>query len=234
MEHPFTWNYALGIPEKWQHVATSAFVMVVLLLLAWLARSALLSSKDHGLAPDGTLTPRNLLEVITDFISGLAESVIGHHSEQYVPLMCSFFLFILLCNFIGMIPGFAPPTSNFNITLALGAVSFLALLARSPPVRQPVRRPPCPGDLHRPDPCRGSGRVLPARNAGHRDPGVRLYAPQHDLHRTGRASRGRGRPAVGSRSKSTQSGFRGEAGRMRQRKRFAPGETDGRERRKKP
>ena len=40
--------------------------------------------------------------------------------------MCSFFLFILLCNFIGMIPGFAPPTSNFNITLALGAVSFLA------------------------------------------------------------------------------------------------------------
>ena len=126
MEHPFTWNYALGIPEKWQHVATSAFVMVVLLLLAWLARSALLSSNDHGLAPDGTLTPRNLLEVITDFISGLAESVIGHHSEQYVPLMCSFFLFILLCNFIGMIPGFAPPTSNFNITLALGAVSFLA------------------------------------------------------------------------------------------------------------
>ena len=61
-----------------------------------------------------------------DAMNNLAESVIGHHSETYVPLMCSFFLFILLCNFIGMIPGFAPPTSNFNITLALGTVSFLA------------------------------------------------------------------------------------------------------------
>ena len=126
MEHPFTWNHALGIPEKWHHVATSAFVMGVILLLAWLARSALAATTDHGLAPDAKLTPRNFMEVIADAVNGLAESVIGHHSETYVPLMCSFFLFILLCNFVGMIPGFAPPTSNFNITLALGTVSFLA------------------------------------------------------------------------------------------------------------
>ena len=68
MEHPFTWNYALGIPEKWHHVATSAFVMGVILLLSWLARSALTTATDHGLAPDAKLTPRNFLEVIADAI----------------------------------------------------------------------------------------------------------------------------------------------------------------------
>ncbi|MFM7142568.1 MAG: F0F1 ATP synthase subunit A [Alphaproteobacteria bacterium] len=126
MEHPFTWNHALGIPEKWHHVATSALVMGVILLIAGFARSALMATDDHGLEPDAKLTPRNFLEVIADAMGNLAESVIGHHAETYVPLMCSFFLFILFCNFIGLIPGFAPPTSNFNITLALGTVSFLA------------------------------------------------------------------------------------------------------------
>lgn len=126
MEHPYTWMYALGIPEKWTHVATSAFVMATILLLAGSARSAIMTSKDHGIVPDGTLTPRNFFEMIAGFIRDLAESIIGHHSESYVPLMSSFFLFILFCNAMGLLPGFAPPTSNFNITLALGVVSFLA------------------------------------------------------------------------------------------------------------
>src|SRR5262249_15604069 len=41
-------------------------------------------------------------------------------------LLCSFFIYILFCNFIGLVPGFTPPTSDFDITFALGTVSFLA------------------------------------------------------------------------------------------------------------
>jgi F-type H+-transporting ATPase subunit a len=32
----------------------------------------------------------------------------------------------LASNLIGLIPGFTPPTDNFNVTLALGVVSFVA------------------------------------------------------------------------------------------------------------
>src|SRR5262249_52936698 len=36
------------------------------------------------------------------------------------------FIFILVCNLIGLIPGFSPPTSDFNITFGLGVVAFVA------------------------------------------------------------------------------------------------------------
>ena len=61
-----------------------------------------------------------------EFITNLSESVIGHDGPKYVPLFASFFVFILVANLIGLIPGFSPPTDNFNVTLALGVVSFVA------------------------------------------------------------------------------------------------------------
>jgi F-type H+-transporting ATPase subunit a len=63
---------------------------------------------------------------VVEAISGLAEGVIGRHFERYVPLLAAFFVFILTANLIGLVPGFVSPTSNFNVTLALGVISFLA------------------------------------------------------------------------------------------------------------
>ena len=45
--------------------------------------------------------------------------------RKYVPLYGTFFLFILTANLFGLIPGFAPPTSNFNVTFGLGVCSFV-------------------------------------------------------------------------------------------------------------
>src|SRR6266478_2663733 len=59
-------------------------------------------------------------------ITQLAEGIIGHDAPKYVPLFGSLFLFILVANLVGLLPGFTPPTDNFNITLALGAISFVA------------------------------------------------------------------------------------------------------------
>ena len=124
MEHPFTWFGALGVPEKYQFFATSILVMVVLCALAARARAAL--QTDAAIVPDPGVSVRNLFELLTEAIADLAKAVIGHHSESYVPLFCSFFVFIVVANLLGLVPGFSPPTSNFNITFALGTVSFLA------------------------------------------------------------------------------------------------------------
>lgn len=56
----------------------------------------------------------------------MAEGVMGADARRYVPLFGSFFVFILLGNLLGLLPGFAPPTSDFNITFGLGVASFLA------------------------------------------------------------------------------------------------------------
>ncbi|MBM4269852.1 MAG: F0F1 ATP synthase subunit A [Deltaproteobacteria bacterium] len=123
MEHPVTWTGLLGIPFAWHSVATGVFVMLVLLVLAARARSAL--QADSAIIPDASLSPRNIYELLVESITGMAESVIGPGSGVYVPLLATFFVFILVSNLLGLVPGFSPPTSDFDITFALGIVSFL-------------------------------------------------------------------------------------------------------------
>jgi F-type H+-transporting ATPase subunit a len=54
----------------------------------------------------------------------LTVGIIGHGGEKYTPLVGTVFVFILMMNLIGQIPGFHSPTANFSLTLALGIVVF--------------------------------------------------------------------------------------------------------------
>jgi F-type H+-transporting ATPase subunit a len=124
-QHPVTWTSLVGIPHgDWEYLAIAVMIMGILLILGLRARSAL--QKDSAVVPDETLTARNVYELLVEGIGGLGDSVIGHGAARYVPLLASFFIFILCANFIGLVPGFTPPTSDFDITFALGVVSFLA------------------------------------------------------------------------------------------------------------
>ncbi len=123
MEHEsFTWFGALGLREK---IATAGLVAGLLVVFAARVRRKL-GATEAALEPEDGVTVRNLAESLVEAISGLAEGVIGHGAERYVPLLASFFVFILACNLIGLVPGFTPPTSDFNITFGLGIVSFIA------------------------------------------------------------------------------------------------------------
>jgi F-type H+-transporting ATPase subunit a len=123
MEHEsFTWMGALGLPEK---IATAGLVAGLLIAFA-AAVHRKLAATATAVTPDEGASGRNVAEAFVEAIAGLAEGVIGHGSERYVPLLASFFAFILVCNLIGLVPGFSPPTADFNITFGLGIVSFLA------------------------------------------------------------------------------------------------------------
>ncbi len=122
--HPVTWTGLLGIPHgDWEYFAIGVSVMGVILLLGVRARSAL--QQDNAIVPDEGLTARNLFELLVEGISSLGENVIGHGSARFVPILATFFIFIVLSNLIGLVPGFTPPTSDFDITFALGVVSLL-------------------------------------------------------------------------------------------------------------
>jgi F-type H+-transporting ATPase subunit a len=120
--HGFTWIGLLPGPEN---VLTSALVASIILVFAALVHRRLVAT-EAAIEPEDGVTARNIAEVFVEGISGLAESVIGHGSERYVSLLASFFVFILVANLLGLVPGFTPPTSDFNITLALGVIAFVA------------------------------------------------------------------------------------------------------------
>ena len=124
MEHGFSWVAVTpGLQALPAHTATALLVMVALVLFGLRVRARLAAVSDPTV-PETGLSARNIAEVVTEGITNLAEGVIGHDAGKYVPLFGSLFLFILVANLVGMLPGFTPPTDNFNITLGLGVVSF--------------------------------------------------------------------------------------------------------------
>jgi len=122
MEHGYTWLSRFG---GYEPIATSVLVSALLVVFAIAVRRSV-ADLDAALEPDERFSARNLGEVFVDGISGLAEGVFGHGYEKYVPILASFFSFILISNLLGLIPGFVPPTGKFQVTFALGLVSFFA------------------------------------------------------------------------------------------------------------
>ena len=126
MEHGFSWVGVIpGLKEMPAHTATVLLVMAGLLLFALRVRRQLAAAADPTV-PAANLSARNIAELIVEMISNLAQGVVGNEAGRYVPFFASLFIFILVANLAGLLPGFTPPTDNFNITFGLGVVSFLA------------------------------------------------------------------------------------------------------------
>ena len=124
--HPFTWVSVIpGLNLIPGHIATSLIIICLLIYFASKAKQQREAALDPNI-PDDSLTLRNIAELLTEAVSSMAQGVLGHGANRYVHLYGTFFLFILAANLCGLIPGFGPPTSNFNVTLALGVLSFVA------------------------------------------------------------------------------------------------------------
>jgi len=67
-------------------------------------------------------------ELFVFHLYGLVEDAMGKEkAKSYGPLICSLFMFLLLCNWIGIIPlpYFGEPTKDLNTTLSLGIMGFV-------------------------------------------------------------------------------------------------------------
>ena len=77
-----------------------------------------------------TLVPTNkfahMVEYGYDFVKkDMGESAIGHGYKKHLPFLCTMFFFILISNFIGLIPGRLTLAFKFcYCTLVAGALSF--------------------------------------------------------------------------------------------------------------
>lgn len=99
-------------------VSYAWLAMAILVGLSLVARFSLKKT-----APTGV---QNLLETIVGGLENFVVDIMGPEGKHYLSLIGSLFLFILVCNLLGLIPGFDSPTANINTTLALALVSFTA------------------------------------------------------------------------------------------------------------
>ncbi len=100
------------------------FVSYALLASAILIIVALLVRRSLSLIPHGI---QNFMETIIETLLALCEENIGHHwAKAFFPLVATVALFIAVCNFMGLIPGFTASTSNINTNAAMAIPIFLA------------------------------------------------------------------------------------------------------------
>jgi F-type H+-transporting ATPase subunit a len=111
----------LLLPELHHIPAHVTYTWVAMLILIGLALVARLSLRKT--APTGI---QNFFEVVVGGLENFVVDTVGPEGRPFMPLLGTLFLFIVVCNLQGLIPGFDSPTANINTTLALALVSFAA------------------------------------------------------------------------------------------------------------
>jgi len=91
-------------------------VICLLLIFAW-ACSSRRSMVPNRFQVVGELLISKLYE--------LTEDAMGKElAKRYAPMVCALFLFLVLCNWIGILPHLEEPTKDLNTPLSLGLMGF--------------------------------------------------------------------------------------------------------------
>ncbi len=106
------------------HIFSAGFV-VLFLIMATLLVHRRLKRVEERVVPDSSGTLTNIFEAAVENLLGLMEGVLGHDAPKYLPLIGTLFIYIFLCNVLGLIPGFLPPTDNINTNLAMSLTVFI-------------------------------------------------------------------------------------------------------------
>ncbi len=108
-------NNALGthIPV---HVWYTWVAMIILFSIGFLV------SRKLSLVPGGL---QNLVEIIVGGLEDFVVSNIGEGGRTVFPFMCTLFVYILVMNLLGLVPGCDAPTANVNTNAAMAVCTFL-------------------------------------------------------------------------------------------------------------
>ncbi len=98
-------------------VVVMTWIVIALLVLFGLA-----ASRRRSLVPRPIQVVGEIL--LAQFYS-LTEDALGEDlAKKYAPMITALFLFLLFCNWLGIIPHLEEPTKDLNTTLSLGLMGF--------------------------------------------------------------------------------------------------------------
>lgn len=112
--------FTIGPLEVTGRVVTMWVIIALLALLSWLATRNL----KEVPGPLQNMAELAVLK-LRDFF---AKNLRAENARRYLPVMSTFFIFILVSNYSGLLPGagalFAVPTSGLSVTAGLAIVAF--------------------------------------------------------------------------------------------------------------
>ena len=117
VEHPTLGSGLLAI--NLDTIYNTLIVCGILVALAFLLRRSLRDGAPARL--------QNAIESIIEFLQSLIKDTLGDKPIAIAPIAISLFMFILISNFLGLLPIFKSPTNDINTTIGL-AIFSIALL----------------------------------------------------------------------------------------------------------
>ena len=126
LPHPVLWSHLTGLDHavaemlgnpnmETKHIVYSWLAMVILIVFSYFARKKL------------TLVPgkvQNVAEVVVGGLEDFVVSVVGEDGRKIYPILCGIFLYILVQNILGLVPGCDAPTANINTNAAMALFAF--------------------------------------------------------------------------------------------------------------
>ncbi len=106
----------LGRPGNYNHIFYTWCAMAILFTAGFLLRGRL------RLVPTGM---QNFFEVIIGGLEEFTVTTIGEKGRKVFPLLCGIFLFLMVQNLMGLVPGCDAPTANINTNAAMALFVFL-------------------------------------------------------------------------------------------------------------
>jgi F-type H+-transporting ATPase subunit a len=106
-------------------VVQATLLAAGLMILAGVHVRRRLAAAGGGVVPDEGVTLCNILEVLIEALANLARERIGEDWRRYFPIIATMFLFILVSNLMGLIPGVGGATSDVNTTFGWAVIAWL-------------------------------------------------------------------------------------------------------------
>ena len=109
-------------PKFPQAPITNSFAMELLVFLLLIAYFVVVRVSLNVERPGGV---QHLAEMTHEFASEQGEQIIGHGYERFTGYLTALFLFILVSNLMGLVPGLESPTADVVVPLGFALVTFI-------------------------------------------------------------------------------------------------------------
>jgi F-type H+-transporting ATPase subunit a len=108
----------------WDVSFTNASLFMVLAVLVTFA-FFMVATRTRSLVPTRL---QSVAEISYEFVANMLRDSIGKEGMKFFPFVFALFIFIFVCNMLGMVPGAFTVTSHIVVTAALAAIVFLTVL----------------------------------------------------------------------------------------------------------
>ena len=114
LEHLFPKSHLVHFLFRWENLVFS------FLVLGFIAFRSISAARKNDFLPKG---PQNRWELVFEGLAEFVTSILGPRGMEHVPFLGTLFIYILLQNWLGLLPLMKSPTSSWSTTIALALIT---------------------------------------------------------------------------------------------------------------